>query len=51
MEPSNLNRQCYGVSHLGMQKTDNACAQPNSGNPTSRPKVQTHHALNHFSAT
>jgi len=25
VEPSNLNRQCYGVSHLGMQKTD-ACA-------------------------
>lgn len=42
VEPSNLNRQCYGVSHLGMQKTEACANQIREVNPLVQVQTYSH---------
>lgn len=42
VEPSNLNRQCYGISHLGMQKTEACANQIREINPLVQVQTYSH---------
>lgn len=42
VEPSNLNRQCYSISHLGMQKTEACANQIREINPLVQVQTYSH---------